>query len=136
MLGFLALCSLGRLSQVIANLAKGTNFFGGNLAFPLVGQPLVVTAVLAMTAVLVLTPLVVFVLLTDRVVERERARLAAGEKRLQERMAPMSSREGRLRVQADIDALGQRRQVIDQQRLLPTSSRLFWSCLPRTWCCS
>jgi tRNA A-37 threonylcarbamoyl transferase component Bud32 len=128
-LGFLAICSVGRLSQFVANLDKGTNFFGGNAAFPLIGQPLVVSAVLMVTGVLVLTPLIVFVLLTGRLVERERARLAVTQKRLQERLGSMPSREGKLRIQTEIDEVAERRRVLDRQRLLPTRSRLFWSLL-------
>jgi hypothetical protein len=67
--------------------------------------------------------------LTGRVVERERVRLADAQKRLQERVTSISSREGRLRIQADIDALAERRRIIDRQRLLPTSSPLFWGLL-------
>jgi hypothetical protein len=122
----LALGSLGRLAQTMANFNKGTYFFRGNAALPLIGQPMLLLAVFVLLVVLVMTPIIVFMLLTIRAVDHERARLAAMQKELQERLAAVIFRERRAQIQADIEQLTEGRRVIDRQRLLPTAKPLFW----------
>jgi hypothetical protein len=86
---------------------------------PLIGQPIVVSSVLVAMAVLLLTPLLVFVLLTIRVVEHERARLAVAHRRLQDRLSPLAADDIRRRVQVEINDVRERR-VVDRQQLLPS----------------
>jgi hypothetical protein len=123
---FLLICAVGQLCQLIANIHKGTNFFRGNAAVALVGQPLVVSAMTVLVVIVVLVPLGVFALLTIRVVERERARLAAMQRQLQVRLLDAPFPEARARIAIDIQDLQDRRRVIDQQRLLPTGRPIFW----------
>jgi hypothetical protein len=125
-LTLLFLGALGWLAQLAANVHKGTNFFRGNAAIPLVGQPLLVLAVVGLTLILILVPLGIFGLLTIRIVDRERGRLSTLERQLQGRLHAAGFREARARIDAELNDVRERRQVLDRQRLLPTARPVFW----------
>jgi hypothetical protein len=120
-----AVASLARFLQISANVSKGTYFFAGDPAPALVGQPVVVFAVLVLLAVLVLTPVGVFLFLTVRAVDEELARLAAARKNLEEQRLAARSREDRDRIQFDIDMLRERRETAKKQSLLPIRQPVF-----------
>jgi serine/threonine-protein kinase len=131
-LTFLLICAFGRLTQVAANLHKGTNFFRGNAALALVGQPLVASAVAIALVIVVLVPLGVFALLTIRILDRERSRLAVLQRLCQTRLSEARFPEARARVQMELEDLNDRRRVIDRQKLLPTDRPIFWWLLAST----
>lgn len=123
---FVSVASIGRLAQTAANVPKGTYFLAASSVAPLIGQPLVFLAILAVLALLLVAPMVGFLVLTLRSVDREAAALARHRAMLGRRLATARLALDREQLQREIQAIDERRAVAAKQSLLPTRRPVFW----------
>ena len=121
--------AVGLFLQTVANVMKGTYFFGGDPAPALFGQVVSLLGIVALLLVVLATPVCVFLFLHIKAVDQELARLSAMRRNLEVRLESGRSAQDSNQIRTELGHIVSRRQTVKKQSLLPFRQPMFLALL-------